>query len=271
MNDFNFDKMKNFNTPNEWAEKAKEIPVITETKTPLFVFRYPRAFAVAMSFLFVVVLSVSFFVFKPDEDILPVATNAQNSEETAIRTENTHPTDNTKETEKEFESGGYVNIEPEESEPQTQANTSEKPTQKPTSSTERIEPSEKPSETQPQTQNQTENLTQTPSTVPMPSDPPSDKVDKNDIYVNVAIYKHLVLADEKIFCRVYDEKGVLLGDPDLYSEEHLTELIFSTYYFVRYYPYRHSLITKTGFYTFVFYNSEGAIAQETTIYLKEDA
>lgn len=274
MNDFNFDKMKEFVTPDEWAKKAKEIPVTTETKTPFFVFRYARAFAVVMSLLFVVVLSVVFFAFKPEQNILPIATSTNTSEETALKTENTDSTNNTKETEKESETDKNLIIEPEESKQETESNTSEKPTQKPTSATEKIEPSEKPSESQPQTQKPTENPTQTPSTepiIPVPSEPPSEVINKYDTYIYASIYKHLVLEDEKIFCRVYDENGVLLGDPDLYSQEHLTELSFSTYYVARYYPYRHSLITKTGFYTFVFYNSEGAIAGEITRYLKEDA
>lgn len=263
MNDFNFDKMKNFNTPNEWAEKAKEIPVITETKTPLFVFRYPRAFAVAMSFLFVVVLSVSFFVFKPDEDILPVATNAQNSEETVIRTENTHPTDNTKETEKEFESGGYVNIEPEESEPQTQANTSEKPTQKPTSSTEKIEPSEKPSETQPVNKPTDKPLLEPTSES---TQNPSTSISNKPVVCrgSYSLVNSWEVNSVDIFCKIYDSNGNLMGDQDLYSYQHeasIDSMTMSMAY-VSYEPASKGLLLPKGQYSFYFYNYFGTILSQ---------
>ena len=60
----------------------------------------------------------------------------------------------------------------------------------------------------------------------------------------------------------------MLGDPDVFSDEHLTELTFYSYYIANYYPYRYSLICKSGNYTFVFYNSNGEVAREVTKYMK---
>lgn len=72
MNDFNFDKMKNFVAPDEWAEKAKVLPENVkekQNKTP-FVF-YRRFLSFAACFLFVCGLSVAlFFYFNNDVDIM---------------------------------------------------------------------------------------------------------------------------------------------------------------------------------------------------------
>ncbi len=68
MNDFNFDKMKNFVAPEEWAEKAVAIPENAkekQNKTPLVFSR--KLFSFAVCFLLVCGLSVAlFFYFNND-------------------------------------------------------------------------------------------------------------------------------------------------------------------------------------------------------------
>ncbi len=291
MNDFNFNNINNLEIPDSWADKAienaknkKPIPVVWKTKTLAFV----------ASLVLVCGLSVMMFLIFGRNEI-PVAPVTHQTDVSVYN--ETSESENTRETEKsQKESQKPTDLlansdettkatEPTE---QTSASTVKpsetegiiSPTATPTKPNESpYEPTDEPIVDDPSDPPVV--LPTAPPTDPDPSEPawkpseppleptePTESVDTSNISVSVTIYKHLVLDDKKIYCKVYDANGVLLGDPNIYSAQHLTELSYASYYTAYYYPYRHSLITKSGNYTFVFYNSNGEVAREITKFMK---
>lgn len=172
--------------------------------------------------------------------------------------------------------------------------------QQPTSAPEKVEPTQKPIETQPPTQAPTAEPTEPPTDKPPvePSDapieptyPPTDEpvapIDpvepselptdaptqpptqyvpqKEDYYIHTRFSTDLLVGNGTIYCKVVDSGGNLVGDPDLYSNEHLVEInrIYESYTFVRYYPYVNDVITKADVYSFYFYNEDGVIVAKS--------
>ncbi len=284
MNKFNFNSIDNLEIPDSWADKAIEI-----AKTPKVVpiAKRMKFLAFAASLVLVCGISVAMF-FIANENAIPkvlkshptevtfyneTSTNQSTDETDKKQTGTENPTDSNLDNTQTIEPAEKVTTSPTQNKKPSVDSTKPHSTQKPTvpqqtdsDDTSDFVPTEKTTEsiivpTVPQDEPTT-------PVIILPSKPPREDVDPKDIYVNVTVYKHLVLDDKKIYCKVYDENGVLLGDPDAFSDEHLTELTFYSYYTAYYYPYRYSLISKSGDYTFVFYNSNGEVAREVTKYLE---
>lgn len=288
MNKFNFNSIDNLEIPDYWAEKA-----IENSKKPrvVSVAKTTKILAFVASLVLVCGISVAVF-FITNENAIPTVAETHPTEIPAyVETSKNQSLDGVSESEIKTENPTDSNLDNTQTiEPAEKVTTS--PTVTPTQNTNPSADSTKPHSTQEATKpNQTDCddtkepvETQAPTasvivppeppdepTTPviiLPSKPPREDVDPKDIYVNVTVYKHLVLDDGKIYCKVYDENGVLLGDPDAFSDEHLTELTYYSYYTAYYYPYRYSLISKSGDYTFVFYNSNGEVAKEVTKFMK---
>lgn len=83
----------------------------------------------------------------------------------------------------------------------------------------------------------------------------------NDIKVVGGIHTDKITSSGKVYCRFYDSNGNLLGSKNLFDSSHLTEIRESgaAITTVCYYPYRNNLITKDGYYTYEFYNSDGIV------------
>ena len=76
-------------------------------------------------------------------------------------------------------------------------------------------------------------------------------------------------ADRMIYCKVYDRRGRRLGDRDLYSSEHAAsiEYIKNGTALVRYLT-PEGLIVMDGSYSYVFYDSSGAILAQGQDYVE---
>ncbi len=266
MNDFNFDKMKNFNSPDEWAEKAREIPQKYKIPTPLLFLENSRPLAVAASLVLVCTLSFLFFVFKLDDNILPIDLNTVSSSKTESVTESFEPTDPTYEKENPQKPDEYVKIEPTESQQSTENSTTESPTQKPTNSTEIVAPTEKPTEAQSPTAKPTEKPTQESTSKPT-QNPTTGVVGNPDPVICFGSYS-LVNSWEvnsvDVFCKLYDSNGNLVGDKDLYSYQHeaLVYSITTTTAYVSYEPASKGLLLKSGQYSFYFYDYFGKVLSQ---------
>lgn len=275
MNDFNFDKMKGFNTPDEWAEKAKDIPKKYKNPTPIIFFTDSRSFAAVASLVLVCCLSVLFFIFKPDYNILPVAPSATLSSET----ESLEPTDTTYKSTNPQKTDEYVNTEPTENQQSTENSTTESPTQKPTSSTEQTDstqkptdsrpttkPPEKPTNSQPPTVKPTEKPNQEPTSKPT-QNPTTGVVGDPDpviCYGSYSLSNSWEVNSVDVFCKLYDSNGNLVGDKDLYSYQHEASIdsMNSSMAYVSYEPASKGLFLPKGQYSFYFYNDFGRILSQ---------
>lgn len=298
MKKVNFNSIDNLEIPDSWVDKAI---VNAKAPKPVSIIKKQNILAFAASVVLVCAISVTLFFLTNKNATMPVAHIDATDFDVSINNYDTFDTfaqEETKQshlpTEKE-ESETSSNVTENNSKDDKPAQHSTitparkpSPTNKPTSDnktqvTEKPAPSQhkKPessqtptvaeqttsAETQKPTEPETE-APQKPSQPPGPTEAPvTEFPDLYEIYIGATIYKHLAPADGKVYCKVYDENGVLLGDPDLFSDEHIAELIFTSYYSVRYYPYRHPLINETGYYTFVFYNSNSEILKQKTSYL----
>ncbi|MBQ7133135.1 MAG: hypothetical protein IJO20_01415 [Ruminococcus sp.] len=273
MNDFNFDRMKSFNTPTEWAEKAREIPEKYKNPTPFLFFPVSRSFAAVASLVLVCSLSVLFFIFKPDDNILPVNPDATLSYETVSKTESVEPMDPTYDTGKPQNPDEYVNIEPTESRQSTENPTTVSPTQKPTSSTEYTEPTQKPTNSAPTTEptqkptdsKPTSKPTEKPTQKPTndPSQNPTAGTTSNPVICrgSYSFSNSWEVNSVDVFCKLYDSSGNLMGDKDLYSYQHeasIDSMSISMVY-VSYEPTSKGLLLPKGQYSFYFYDYFGRI------------
>ncbi len=275
MNDFNFDKMKSFNTPDEWAEKAREIPQKYKKPTPFLFFPDSRSFAAVASLVLVCCLSVLFFIIKPDDNILPVDPSATMSSET----ENLEPTDPTYEKRNPQKPDEYVNTEPTENQQSTENSTTESPTQKPTSSTEQTDSTQKPTDSRPTTkptekptnsQQPTAKPTQKPTQEPTskPTQKPTEGVVGNPdpviCFGSYSLINSWEVNSVDVFCKLYDNNGNLVGDKDLYSYQHeaLVYSITTTTAYVSYEPASKGLLLKSGQYSYYFYDYYGKILSQ---------
>ncbi len=297
MKKVNFNSIDNLEIPDSWVDKA-----ISNAKTPksVSVIKKQNILAFVASIVLVCAISVTLFFLTNKNATMPVVHIDATDSDVSINNDDTFAYEETKlsrlPTDKEeSETSSYVTENNSRDNKPALYSTitptkKPSPTKKPTSDN-KIEVTEKPApsqHTKPEstqnptvaeqtTNNETQKPTeaepeteapQKPSQPPGPTESPVTELpDLYEIYIGATIYMHLAPADGKVYCKVYDENGVLLGDPDLFSDEHIAELIFTSYYSVRYYPYRHSLINATGYYTFVFYNSNSEILKQKTSYL----
>lgn len=293
MKKVNFNSIDNLEIPDSWVDKAI---VNAKAPKPVSVIKKQNILAFVASVVLVCAISVTLF-FLTNKNAHVAYIDVSDSD-VSIKNYDNFAQEETKlsnlPTEKEeSETSSYVTENNSRDNKPAQHSTitptkKPSPTNKPTSDnktqvTEKPAPSHQPTPESSQmptvaeqtTNNETQKPTvpeteapQKPSQPPGPTESPAtEPLDLYGIYIGADIYKHLAPADGKVYCKVYDENGVLLGDPDLFSDEHIAELIYTLYYSVRYYPYRHPLINETGYYTFVFYNSNSEVLKQKTSYL----
>lgn len=297
MKKVNFNNIDNLEIPDSWVDK-----VIVNTKKPktVYVIKKQNILAFVASVVLVCAISVALFFMTNKNATMPVVHIDATDSDVSINNDDTFAQEETRlshlhNEKEEIETSSYVTENNSRDNKPAQHSTitpTEKlsPIKKPTSdknteSTEKPAPSQhkkpessqKPTVVEQTTYNETQKPTEAEPTtsepkettiiVPVPTESPIDKPDMSKFGVSVVLYKHLVPEDGKVYCKVYDDNGNLIGDPDLFSNEHIAELTFSSYYSARYYPYRHPLIYYTGYYTFVYYNSKSEILNQTKLYL----
>lgn len=283
MKKVNFNSLENMQIPDSWADKAVLLSDSDKKIPPLVFTRWSRVMVALTSIILVCAMGVFVFFFSNNNDI---EIRNPSSANTSYATENI--TSGTGEFFKPSESGQNVK-ENTQIQDSTSSDTQPSktpvhtvtPTEKPTK-TPVAEPTQKPTKPAEQkpTTAPTDDVTRpsappTMSPIPQPTDPvnqptesPSDTVDKWNVFINVQFAKSYVLSDGKIYCRLYDSNGELMGSADIYDDSHLTELSYIPYANAQYYPYRYDIITRADWYTCVFYNSDGVTAKTKKIYLK---
>lgn len=287
MSEFNFDKMRNFKAPDEWAEKT--ISIVNEKRRARYYrMKKMRICAACLcliilcmfSFTFCIkVLGESFItpvnvdetVTKTDSEDRPIKDGRENSiwddeeefyeesKETSVtEAETTSLTEETrvKETDK------------------TEAlNEKEKETQKPTSA-KNPSKTEKDPQSKPNKPNNnsavrpTQKPAQKPSAdnKPKPTQAPPVDIEPTEtpieyrVVCSTIIDKSLISSNDVVYCRIYDcDNDVYLGDDDIFSSQHMAENYGSSDsgYYVRYYPVKRGVITSNGEYIVMFYDAKG--------------
>ncbi len=105
---------------------------------------------------------------------------------------------------------------------------------------------------------------------PIPPDtehnpPPSiDETISQSMGTSFFVYK---TQGTNFYCLVFDPDGKLLGDDDLFSEKRKTVVAadYTDSMFINYYPEHHYKLTKLGRYTYLLYDENGKLLQQTYI------
>lgn len=277
MNDKNFDSIHKFEVPKDWVDNVLNIAKVQNEKSPIPFIRFSRTIAAVAVILIVCGLSVSLFLITNDEAIPPVSTREETDSENSQVTKEPTKTDSKDET--KDSQGSFIeptehtthenSTKGQESETKLPGKPTSKPTKVPNESDIITEPTQGTTD-KPPYEEPTENPEPwEPPVTPHPSEttvPPTQKVpQKEDVYIHVRFSTELLVGSGKIYCKVVDSSGNLIGDPNLYSSEHLAEInrIHDGYTFVRYYPYVKNLITKRDVYSFYFYNEDGVIVKQS--------
>lgn len=291
MSKLNINSIEKFSVPNDWIENALSIPEKQSRKAPIAFFKFSRTFAAVASLAIVCALSLTLFFYTQNKNVIPMQSSTQASE-TLLTESNGYETvsddtnsDNTSASSQHQNTGttnGFNNgisfplvIEPteetnKETSTTTPTNSTNSPTElvpseTPTEPSQSIEPTEVP--TAGPTDNYVPVEPYEPTTAPTEAPtklPEAPMIDKNDIFVSTHFDTQLLTGNLNVYCKVVDSNGNLVGDHNLYSDEHLAVITSSypKYTFARYFPYRHNLIQKADYYSFYFYNSEGVIVGE---------
>ncbi len=291
MSEFNFDKMRNFKAPDEWAEKT--IRIVNEKKRARYYqIKRLRICAACLCLILLCMFSFTFCIrilgnsfitpvnveetiTKNDNDERPIKDSRENSiwdnDEEELDEENNETSVTEVETTSSTEETRVKETEKKESSKNKEEK--EKETQKPTSA-------KKPSKTEKDPQNKpnkpenkpvvkpTQKPAQKPSTDKKPKPTQAPPVDieptetpiENRIVCSTTISKSQLGDSQKVYCRIYScDEDIYLGDSDLYSLQHLAELYSNSddSYFVRYYPAKKGVVNKNGEYIATFYDENG--------------
>ena len=259
MSEFKFDKLKNYQAPDEWAQRV--IDTVNEEKTvPIYHTRCFRATIVCVCMILVCVLSFTFCLQVLDETIIP-SVNVNETFVSSTKTQNAtlyEPDETQKESENELFSDPTENETEDETKTSTDSTENVKPTnkkpEKETQKPEVVKPTKKPQSSKP---SETQKPQKPESTTPYiePTEAPiEDRVNCS------TIIEKSKLSTGNVYCRVYDcDDDVYLGDDDIFSSQHLAEIYGSTdsSYYIRYFPVKSGVITKNGEYIVMFYDSNG--------------
>ncbi|MBQ8860254.1 MAG: hypothetical protein IJ015_02825 [Ruminococcus sp.] len=162
---------------------------------------------------------------------------------------------------------------------------SEKPVIKPTEDTEdkpvipTTRPPMKPNDPQPSEDESSEDSSYEDPEIPtskpinpqpsvdVPSEDPSSEDPQIPTDVNVSFSVDKLGGKFEIYCKILDSRGNLIGDTDLYSREHNASMNISNGMIYAKYPIYYNLITKSDYYTFVFYNSANPKIETLMVFL----
>lgn len=276
MNKVNFDGFKNINVPEAWIENALAVPEDYRKKPIPFSEKHKRVLTVVACVLMVSIMSVPLYLFEKTEVSIPYLSVTKSKDN--LNTEDLTYYSGTEDIPDsavqspyftdEFTSGttiDYRNTFPTDNTSVSQNSTQPIPTAVPTQGgTEGITFVTKPSFTPtnppiPTTQKPTEPRPTTPEpTKPAPTEASTGhyismvsscagSFNTNGMMSSDAV--------EVIYCCLYDSRGNLVGDPNLYSFEHIAKdtPMANGYIFASYDPLEKGLELKEGTYKFYFY------------------
>lgn len=278
MSEFNFDKMKNIDIPESFVDAA--LKVEKEQKSPIPFLKYSKIIAFAASIVLVCSLSVAlFFITNKNEAVPPIKNNeTQCNTQVQISSTDTKITqsDNTDSTETETQPVTEVleTVEPTEEKENSDNNgesSSDSNPLKPNKHPENTD-SVKPKPTENKEKPTKPNETQKPTDAPELDEPPQDgppEYDESTSYISnftngkITAEIHRSDLSSSIYCRMYDSKGNLVGDNDLYSSKReAMEADGIMAESQEYFSYEYNIDNlgenlKKGRYEVVFYNELG--------------
>lgn len=264
MRKVNFNSLKNLQIPDAWTKKAIAISGNNEgpKKIPFVISR--KVLSLVACLVVVCLVSSIPLIFKINNDILPVSTeNSENISVTVSREDDNNPAKIEKEhkekpTKEDTENHVVIeNTEPSElveetKTPSSNSSAEEKPE-------ESKKPTQKPSETVPEEPVKTEPVEDfgpSGDNVINPDSPEdsSDTPKPGDCVVGFS--PSFLVGDGKIYCRIYDKDDNILGNQNLFSDEHRASFYsgFGSVYYYIYSPSKVGLNLEPGKYRYVFYN-----------------
>ena len=267
MRKVNFNNLENLEIPESWTQNALNIPKAPTKKKSVFALPsfYRRLSFVACCVL-VCALSVAIFNFSND-DILPQKTPAESiSNSTTNSTSSSYIA---------TENSG-INIKPTTSTPTQNIEPTEETTENPTQS----ECDETSQETQKPTQKPTQKATQKPTKPTTQVEPPQDEtkptyppdnpdgpaLDGDDVCVGY-IDENLLCGSSTVFCFVIPNNSDLTL-PET-PENYAADVFYTGNGSVRisFAGKNSPLVEHSDYYTFYFYNVNGDVIYENTIYI----
>lgn len=133
-----------------------------------------------------------------------------------------------------------------------------------------------PKPTEPQLTDSTEPQSQIPTSIPTPppvispteinTESPSHSINPTQPEHSAQpeqkkyCYAYMKSCDGALFCRIIDDSGEVIGDPDLFSSQHSVEIIYSYsngYILAGWSPNEHGIMPPSGCYRYIFYNANG--------------
>ena len=295
----NFNSISQFSVPQEWIDGALSVPQNRKRKKPVVFVKFSRTFAAVISLVIVCSISMLLFFLTEDNAVPPIKEPDSTTSVTDV--ENNGDATVTPDAVIKPTLAGSENLPNGESDTSpSQGSSSAKPTQ-PT-----VEPTEAPSEgsllpikpteqpptyapdvpTEVPTDAPTEEPTSRPTVAPTdeptpppweePTDAPTEEPTESIDFYNIGIHRRVdttqLTGSNKVYCKLYDPYGSLMGDSNLFASSHLAikGITDPSVTVVHYYPYRNMDITISGSYAYVFYNESGEELAKGSIYLQSN-
>lgn len=262
MKKVNFQSLKSITAPDEWMEKALSVPEIHSRRETAQVFTLKRMVTVAACFVLVCVMSIPVYMFSRVRVEIPVAPTIQTENSTRE-----HSSENTS-----GDNSFPVLVDPTEKATLTTTRSEGQtdPTEQTASS-----PNILPTDTSEQPASTQRNTTPTESsTIPQTKPTRTEESTGGWASVTSVSCSGVFLKDgmsvdgvEIVYCRLYDRFGNLVGDPNLYSPQHIAEETFlSNGYTLAFYdPTEKGVEMHKGTYSFYFYLEDGSVVFEGSV------
>lgn len=240
MSKFSLDNIVNFKPPQAWIDKALELPQKQQNREPTFFSQYGRILAASICIISVA-LPISIFCIKNNNlfSVIPVVETTSSTEQTNVES---------------------TIIATDVTQPPTQAETKDIPsiTQNPATQppTEAITPTQIEFVTGEDWGTGEEIIKDdnfNPSGTASSSDSNSYNVIKGKIKLEY------FEGYDTIYCRILDTNFNLIGDSNLYSDQHIAQIVASQdgYVYFYYDPFEKGVVRKAGLYRYEFYLADG--------------
>lgn len=261
MSEFNFDKLKNYEAPDEWAEKTIDSAHVLKVQM-IHRKRKTRIAVLCVCFIILCVMSLTFCLQIFGEAII---TPVNIEETTDVEKTPDSYMDNVIHVEK-IENPHTEAVETTEKETVSVTTETEKPTQQ------EVEPSEKKSDNnkkpttsqkptkKPSSQKPTTAVNKNPDNNGNTTIEPTETPVANRVICSTIIEKSALENSDRVYCRVYScDEDRYLGDDDIYSSEHIAEIYGENddKCYIRYFPVKNGVIKENGEYIITFYDESG--------------
>ena len=202
-----FDKLKNYEAPQSWAQKVIQTANAQKNQNT-YIMRRCRFAVVCMCLVLACMIGLTFCLQVLDgEFIVPVnvAETTDSTKNPQIVNMHINDTENYEDENDETQEAPVIKETKKEKPSETQAHRTEpsdKKNEKESQSTDKIKPTKKP-----QSQKETQNVSQKPEST-QPFVEPTEKPIEDRVQITTAIDKSLI-SDNTVYCRIYDceERG----------------------------------------------------------------